>query len=332
VDPLTRSDDAVLHLDDRWIWDFWLVDDGPDHHVFYLQAPRSLGDPELRHRNATIGHAVSSDLRSWHQLPDALGPGPAGRWDDGAPWTGSVIRSGGRWVLAYTGTCTGEGGLVQRVGLAVSDDLARWERNGDLPAISADRRWYERLGDGEWFDEAWRDPWLMADPISGDTLAFICARTAEGPTDERGAVGLARSPDLEHWTVEQPVYAPGPFAQVEVPQVVEWSGRWHLLFCTGDTSHSARWRRRRPAATTTYAVTGTGPTGPFTTDPTVLAAADGTIEYAGKLHRHGKQLVYMATVLHDDCGAMVGDLADPRPVVIAEDGRLAVIDEPAADR
>jgi beta-fructofuranosidase len=322
----------VLHLDDRWIWDFWLVDDGPDHHVFYLQAPRSLGDPELRHRNATIGHAVSSDLRSWEQLPDALGPGPAGGWDDGAPWTGSVIRSEDRWVLAYTGTSSAENGLVQRIGLAESDDLVRWERHGDQPGHRADGRWYEHLGDSDWYEEAWRDPWLLPDPASGDTLAFICARTTEGPSDERGAIGLARSPDMERWTIEQPVYAPRLFAQMEVPQVVEWSGGWHLLFCTGDTTHSARWRRRRPAATATYAVSGTAATGPYSTEPTLLPAPPGTTEYAGKLHRHGDQLVYLATVLYDRRGAVVGDLTDPRPVAVGDDGGLVVIDESIAER
>ena len=110
LDPLSSDATVMLHLDDRWIWDFWLIDDGPDHHVFYLQAPRSLGDPELRHRHATIGHAVSSDLRSWEQLPDALGPGPAGAWDDNAPWTGSIIRAADRWHLCYTGTCSVDGG------------------------------------------------------------------------------------------------------------------------------------------------------------------------------------------------------------------------------
>jgi beta-fructofuranosidase len=52
-----------LRLPNRWIWDFWLARDGKDYHAFYLQAPRSLGDPALRHFNASIGHAVSQDLR-----------------------------------------------------------------------------------------------------------------------------------------------------------------------------------------------------------------------------------------------------------------------------
>ena len=79
-----------LRLPDKWVWDFWLARERDRHHVFFLQAPRSLGDAELRHRNASVGHAVSSDLRSWTVLPDAIRPGPAGAWDDVATWTGSV--------------------------------------------------------------------------------------------------------------------------------------------------------------------------------------------------------------------------------------------------
>jgi beta-fructofuranosidase len=39
----------VLRLDDQWIWDFWLVQDGSDYHIFYLQAPRLLQQERLRH-------------------------------------------------------------------------------------------------------------------------------------------------------------------------------------------------------------------------------------------------------------------------------------------
>jgi beta-fructofuranosidase len=326
----------MLHFDDHWIWDFWLIDDGPDHHVFYLQAPRALGDPELRHRHATIGHAVSSDLRSWERLPNALGPGPAGAWDDNAPWTGSIIRAADRWQLCYTGTSSVDGGLVQRIGVAVSDDLIHWERSFDHPVLAADERWYERIGDSDWYDEAWRDPWLFTDPHSRDTVALICTRTAHGPSDQRGAIGLARSADLRHWTVGPPIYAPGLFAQMEVPQVLAVDGRWHLLFCTPDWSHSRRWTRRRAANTTTYHVVGAGPTGPFTTDPEpVPPPIPARMCYAGKLHLLGDQLVYLTTVLQDDRGRFVGDLTDPHPARVEEGRHLIVgeqsVSEPASD-
>jgi beta-fructofuranosidase len=112
-----------LRLPDKWIWDFWLVRAGDEQHIFYLQAPRVLGEPALRHRNASIGHAVSRDLRSWRVLPDALHPGPDGAWDDLATWTGSAIAHDGRWYMLYTGINRAERGLVQRIGLAASEDL-----------------------------------------------------------------------------------------------------------------------------------------------------------------------------------------------------------------
>jgi len=43
--------------------DFWFADDGERYRLFFLRAPRALGDPELRHRRASLGHAVSTDLR-----------------------------------------------------------------------------------------------------------------------------------------------------------------------------------------------------------------------------------------------------------------------------
>ena len=55
----------ALALADKWIWDFWLAKDGPDWHIYFLQADKSLGDPDLRHRNVTQGHAVSRDLVDW---------------------------------------------------------------------------------------------------------------------------------------------------------------------------------------------------------------------------------------------------------------------------
>ena len=105
-----------LRYDDRWVWDFWVAIDGPDVHLFHLQALRALGDPELRHRHATVGHAVSRDLRTW---------------------TGSVMRHGRRWHMLYRGFSRAEGGAVQRIGRATSDDLVHWERWRRRPTLGA---------------------------------------------------------------------------------------------------------------------------------------------------------------------------------------------------
>jgi hypothetical protein len=55
-------------LDDQWIWDSWIADDGDLYHLFFLKAPRALGSPSERHVNATVGHATSGDLVSWDYL------------------------------------------------------------------------------------------------------------------------------------------------------------------------------------------------------------------------------------------------------------------------
>jgi len=143
-----------LAFKDRWIWDFWLVRDGADHHLFCLQASTNIGHPDKRHWNTSIGHAVSRDLMRWETLPDALSPRPCGTWDDASTWAGSVIAQEGRWFLLYTGTSGADGRLVQRIGLAESDSTVvflAWRRRrpgADFHGALTDARTVEVLPDG----------------------------------------------------------------------------------------------------------------------------------------------------------------------------------------
>ena len=111
-----------LTMNDHWMWDHWICDDGKQYHLFFLRASRALQDPERRHWNASMGHAVSTDARSWALMPDALvhSDGPA--FDDQAIWTGStVVKPDGSLRVFYTGISRAEGGMVQRVGLGSWD-------------------------------------------------------------------------------------------------------------------------------------------------------------------------------------------------------------------
>lgn len=313
-----------LALPDRWVWDFWFAHDGDDVHVFYLQAPRALGDPDRRHHNATIGHAVSQDLRTWEVLPDALGPGDGEEFDSLATWTGSVMRHDGVWHMFYTGVSTAEGGAVQRVGLATSPDLLTWTKQGLL--LEADDRWYERLHPGV-REEAWRDPWVWHEPTDGRFHMLLTARANHGPLDGRGVIGHAVSDDLRTWEATPPVSEPGEFFHLEVPQLVHLGGAWRVAFCLTAAEHSAV-RRARPgfvAEGGTHVLTGDGPLGPFRleSDRFLLGDPDASL-YAGRFVEHRGCWYLMAWEHVDADGGFGGRILDPMPVGVAEDGSITV--------
>ncbi|MFC8943599.1 glycosyl hydrolase family 32, partial [Streptomyces griseoincarnatus] len=219
-------------LPDSWVWDFWFADDGEQHHLFFLYASRALHEPDARHYRASIGHAVSDDLVSWTRVADVLVRSDAPAWDDLATWTGSVVRHpDGTWFLFYTGATLTPAGNVQRIGYATSSDLMTWHKAPENPVLEADPRWYETLADGQWHDEAFRDPWVLPDPDGDGWHMLITARARTGPADDRGVVGHAWSPDLRTWELRPPLTEPGQgFGQLEVMQVEVVDGVPVLLF------------------------------------------------------------------------------------------------------
>ena len=327
-----------LRLPGQWLWDFWVVRDGADFHVFYLQAPRSLRDPELRHWHATIGHAVSTDLRHWDVLPDALGPGEPGAWDDYTVWTGSIEpdspESGPRgWRLLYTGTARATGGLVQRIGLATSPDLLSWSRHAANPVLVPDHGLYEGLDQGAWHEEAWRDPWLFRDPASGVRHALITARAARGPSPTRGVIGLAAAQTDDRWMVREPITRPGVYGHMEIPQLHQLPDeRWCLLFSVpglpdGLEAGSGEVPRRAGLRGTHYLVAD-APLGPFEWDSHGVLLADeaGTWYGAKLLEGPDGRLACLAWVAHDEDGGFVGELSDPMEVVLGPEGPRVVQD------
>lgn len=310
----------TLRVPDKWLWDFWTVEHDGRLHVFFLQAPTSLGDPDLRHWNVTIGHAVTDDLHGWELLPDALAPSPQAAFDDRSTWTGSIVRHDGTWHMLYTGTSHADDGLVQRIGLATSRDLVTWERHGP-PVLEADARWYELLDRDAWFDQAWRDPWVFRGP-DDRWHAYVTARARAGAARGRAVVGHAVSDDLVAWDVLPPVTAPMGFGQMEVPQLIAWDDRWFLLF---GSDPGTRLPDAAPhPGTGTWALSAASPLGPFAAATLHVLEADETnAPYAGKIVPFGGRQHFLGWEGAVDGGPFRGVLCEPRSV--RRDGDLLVV-------
>jgi beta-fructofuranosidase len=303
----------MLHLPDAWTWDFWVADTGTEYHLFFLYASRALLDSDRRHVRASIGHAVSTDLIRWDRVADALVRGDRPSFDDLATWTGSVLRGpDGVWRMFYTGTTERDGALIQSIGIATSTDLITWHKAPANPVLTADPRWYERHGDSTWIDEAWRDPWVFADPGGDGWHMLITARANHGPVPERGVVGHACSADLLHWQAQPPLSNPGTgFGQLEVLQVEVIDGRAVLLFsCLRSEFGGDRLASGHPGGI--WAVTAADPLGPFDVSQATPVSDDRL--YAGRLvrNRDGEWLLLGFRNRGED-GAFVGGLGDPMP-------------------
>ncbi|MCI0156484.1 glycosyl hydrolase family 32 [Leifsonia shinshuensis] len=305
--------------DGYWVWDFWLADDGENYHLYYLHAPTSLGDPDLRHRNARIGHAVSDDLVDWDDLGEVLSAGAPGDIDGSATWTGSVVRGDdGLWRMFYTGSLflsPRDITNVETIGVAVSDDLHTWHKDGRV-RLGADPAWYEILPDATWHEEAWRDPWVFRDGSGDGWHMLITARTrglrSRRDTD-RGVIGHARSADLVHWEVQPPLSSPGSgFAHLEVPQAVRIGGRDLLVFSC-DSAHLAGDRSGTGGGV--WVADASSATGPFDAAGARLLATESL--YAGRIVvDRGGLPRFIAFENSVGAGAFQGRITDPYELII----------------
>lgn len=320
----------VFATKDMWHWDSWYVQDGDLWHGYFLQAPKSLIDPDARHLKATQRHATSRDLVTWTDLGTTFEPqrgGPA--WDDSTTWTGSVLQgSDGLWHLFYTGTTLAEKSLYQRIGHATSNDLHNWTRVGDglcLDLTGPNADCYEKDHIiGHWHDRAMRDPWVMKDPNGTGYLMYFTARAPGIPEPNAGgAIGFATSPDLFNWTLRPPVFT-GGYGQLEVPQVFAVGQTWYMLFCTSSTQWSEQTRRLnpQPPVTGTHYLIADHPRGPWRIPPgPFLDGAEPCQRYAARIENGPNGLVILgfADGGKDKFG---GYIMDPEPVTVTPDGLL----------
>jgi beta-fructofuranosidase len=313
-----------LRLPGQWVWDSWYTFDGVYHHAFYLQASRALGDPDRRHRNPSIGHSISTDLRNWTVVADAIAIGEEPAFDDYTTWTGSVVQDeAGLWWMFYTGSSRhNQNGLVQSIGAATSPDLLTWTKLGSEALVSADGRWYEKLGSSDWPDEAWRDPWVFKLPNDSRWHMLITARSNQGPLQGRGVIGHAVSENLRNWQVEPPLSAPGQgFGQNEVFQYAEVDGVSLLIWCCGwreyDEGTLARIGKKNGVWSTVVSPDLSN------VDFTNSQLFEDTSLYAGRVVKHTDGNWYLLAFLNDVDGKFVGEICDP--IAVTADPVLGLV-------
>lgn len=276
--------------------DIEVVASGETLHLFHLVLPN----------HDLVAHLVSDDGLAWRPRPPALRTGDPGAPDDDMIWTVGIAEHDGLWHMLYTALSRAEGGRVQRIALATSGDLERWDKAGGV-AFESDARWYDADPAG-WPWVSWRDP----KPVwtGQEWLAPVCARGRSGPPLRRGVVGLARSEDLRRWEVQQPLLDPRLGFDVECPQLFRIGERWYLIASVLDDRSQRYW-------------IADDPRGPWRTPPTDRLAPQG--HYAARLLRRGDRVALLCW--HDAADAAPGRTAkrailSPLAVEAADDGRL----------
>jgi hypothetical protein len=216
----------------------WIRDGNGLYHLFFHTEDKGAG--------SYIEHYTSRDLCGLDYDGPALRADPAG-WDSYGLWAPHVIETAGVYYMFYTGA-TGPGSnplAVQRIGVAVSNDLYNWTRLpvNRCPGTSGDGCIYEcreswttagdSLGSS---NQQCRDAFVMWDPDGRRWLMFATAKS----TNQFAVVTVAASPDLVEWTglgfvdatrrLVDGVGAQTTGGQAENPFVVTHDGTYFLLF------------------------------------------------------------------------------------------------------
>ncbi len=152
------------------------------YHVFYQHNPSAPVWGSIH-----WGHAVSSDLAHWRDLPIALAP-TSGGVDAAGVFSGCAVDHDGVPTLVYTGVSQPAGATrVELPCLAYSDDddLRTWHKYPRNPVISAPPAGLDVLGFRD--HSVWRhdDGWYQV--------------IGSGIRNVGGAALLYRSPDLVQW-------------------------------------------------------------------------------------------------------------------------------------
>ncbi|MBX3011206.1 MAG: family 43 glycosylhydrolase [Caldilineaceae bacterium] len=209
----------MYHHPGEYVTDFCLVQRDGCYHLFHIRGERwtwPVGYKEL-----DLGHATSTDLRTWTPHAPVLPAGPLGAWDECGNWAPDIIEVDGLYYCYYTGSDTNNN---QAIGLATSTDLFHWEKHSQNPVVVPGPWSDQQIGR----DVAGRDAMVFADQPRQRYLLYYTATMADG----RACLALAQSTDLIHWEDRGPTYIEEDrsYNRLESAYLVEHDGRYYLFY------------------------------------------------------------------------------------------------------
>jgi beta-fructofuranosidase len=220
---------------DGWAADFIPFFWEGDYHLFYLKDYR---DAAKMGEGTPWFHLTTRDFVHFNELGECLPRGSVEE-QDLYVFTGSALVGEGCFHIFYTGHnphLRRAGRPEQAVMHAVSDDLLTWRKLPEDTFFAPPDR-YEA--------NDWRDPFVFWNAEAGEYWMLLAARLKEGPERRRGCTALCSSPDLRHWTVREPLYAPGLYYTHECPDLFHSGGWWYLLFSEFSEACLTRYRMAR---------------------------------------------------------------------------------------
>lgn len=216
------------------------------YHLFYIRHKDSDGtEPGL-------GHAWSSDLRTWRVDLAGFAPGLIGDWDFRNVWAPHIVESGDSTYMFYAGV--DQAHFDQSIGYAATTSLdtcnTDWKRYR-TPVWTADSaRWAAKRRFGPFAGRQFRDPFVLPDPSTPGNfyLLFSQGDTNSVAGSTASLVGLAKNRtngSLQRW-VDQGFYRNTGVDSTGVPLLEgpmllhdrASSSRWWMLFSDFDATCS----------------------------------------------------------------------------------------------
>lgn len=181
---------------------------GGVYHAFFQHDPKAA---ETDWKAMYWGHAVSTDLKTWHELPLALCPDKP--YDDTGCWSGSAIEKDGKLYLVYTSHA---GVNCQTQSVAVSKDGVYFEKTDGNPVIAVPEKG---------LNTDFRDPYVFK---YGDEYLMAVASA----DNENSYLLIYKSCDLESWAFKSVAisFPKGLYGMIECMSLVPVDGKWVFIF------------------------------------------------------------------------------------------------------